>query len=347
MKDNGWGKEPFDLRLTVLRTIRCLPGILLITVLLTILFGGGYYLKNVTFRHPSYVASSTFFVEYTDENWFVNNMFISDYTWNEWLGTDEFQGYILSHLEGASPKGDLGAMLSAEVAYDLRVVKILVRSGDADEANRISKATQPVMTEDFVKGVRDVSSIRLTDFDAAAENLKNVKPVRATVLAAVCSLFAVLCAFLLKDLIFEKLWLPGTIQNRFGIKCAGAPSQSTFAENIGYFFQGKKKVAICPTDESIDPKEVAKKLAELSGNQEWIAVPSPALAPESAKALREMDGILLVAQAGEDITHVQSALQFLEGQDVKVTAAALWDEDAWLLRWYGFGTKKESGAKEG
>ena len=37
-----------------------------------------------------------------------------------------------------------------------------------------------------------------------------------------------------------------------------------------------------------------------------------------------------------------------DGQDVTVTAAALWNEDAWLLRLYGLGMKKEAAAtKEG
>ncbi|MBO7338974.1 MAG: hypothetical protein J6U66_02785 [Lachnospiraceae bacterium] len=348
MKTNGWGKEPFDLRLVVLRTVRSLPGILLATALLTLLFGGGYYLKNITFRQPSYVASSTFFVEYTDENWFVDNMFISDYTWNEWLDTDEFQGFVLEHLEGAAPKGNLDDVMSAEVAYDLRLVTILVRSGDADEANRISKATQPAITEDFTNGVRDVASIRVTDFNAAAENLKNVKPVRAAVLSAVCSLLAVLIAFLLKELIFEKVWLPDTIKNRFGIRCAGAPTESTFAENVKYFFQGQKRIAVCPTGASMDPKEVVAELSKISSDQEWIPMPSPELSPESAEKLREMDGILLVTQAGEDVKHLQGMVSFLEGQDVTVTAAALWNEDAWLLRLYGLGMKKEAAAtKEG
>ena len=116
---------------------------------------------------------------------------------------------------------------------------------------------------------------------------------------------------------------------------------------VKYFFREQKKIAICPVDDSIDPKEVAQKLGAISGDQEWIPVPSPELSPESAKALRDLDGVLLVVSGGEDVKHLQGVLQFLEGQDVHVTAAALWDEDAWLLRWYSFGTKKESAAKEG
>lgn len=43
----SYGKEPFDLRLEVLCLCRNLWKILAVTVLGAVLFGGGYYVKNV------------------------------------------------------------------------------------------------------------------------------------------------------------------------------------------------------------------------------------------------------------------------------------------------------------
>jgi len=42
----SYGKEPFDLRLEVLCLCRNLWKILAVTVLGTVLFGGGYYVKT-------------------------------------------------------------------------------------------------------------------------------------------------------------------------------------------------------------------------------------------------------------------------------------------------------------
>ena len=42
----SYGKEPFDLRLLLLRLGRNLWEILALTILGTVLFGGGYYVKN-------------------------------------------------------------------------------------------------------------------------------------------------------------------------------------------------------------------------------------------------------------------------------------------------------------
>ena len=61
----SYGKEPFDLRLEVLYLCRNLWKILAVTVLGTVLFGGGYYVKNVLLQpDPGYAASSTYKVEY-------------------------------------------------------------------------------------------------------------------------------------------------------------------------------------------------------------------------------------------------------------------------------------------
>ena len=55
----SYGKEPFDLRLMCLRLCRNLWKILAVTVVGTLLFGGGYYVKNVVLQpDPGYAASS-------------------------------------------------------------------------------------------------------------------------------------------------------------------------------------------------------------------------------------------------------------------------------------------------
>ena len=337
MRDNAWGKDPFDLRLTVLRMIRRLPAILAVTALLTIFLGGGYYLKNVTFRQKNYIASTTFSMEYADENWAINNTFINEYTWNVWVQTDEFLSSVEKHLSDAGLQGkELGAGLSASVPSDLRMVTISFSSRDAAQANRVMEAVSAAMTEDFSKGMKDVASIRVIDVEAAAENLKTVKPVRAFVLAAVIGLFTGVMLFLFLEILFEQIWLPESLTSRFGIKNAGIPGTELFWENLKYLFDGKKRVAICPTDQNLDPKEIADALQKkgILKDTEWIPVPCPTLTPSEAAKLQEMDGILLAVNAGEDVKHLQAILDFLSSQDCKTTAATLWNEDAWLLKCY-------------
>lgn len=337
MKDNAWGKEPFDLRLTFLRMIRELPWILVTTALVTIVLGGSYYLKNVTFRQRVYVASSTCQLEFEDPNWYQNSKYINEYTWDVWVRTSEFVGDVLKRLpEGTVSAEELSQVLETELPSDLRMVTVRYSSTDEGKANLVNEAIGKVMEEDFARIHPDIASIRVVDVEKGAENLKTIKPVRAFVLAAVIGLFAGVILFLLKELIFERIWLPETLTNRYGLKNAGIPGTEAFGKNLEYFFGGKKRVAVCPAGKDLDPKEFTERLPKDGDLKEiqWVAMPYPAMAPESAKNLREMDGILILVRAGEDVKHFELTLEFLEAQDCKVTAAALWEEDQWLLKRY-------------
>ena len=337
MKDNAWGEEPFDLRLTVLRMIRELPGILLVTVVITILLGGGYYLRNVTFRHKIYVASTTCHLEYADPNWYQNTKYLNEYTWGIWVQTSVFLEDVRKRLpDGMVSDEDLEQNLKAELQSDLRMVKISYSSDDKKKADQVIEAVGTTMAEEFASIHSDIASICVVDVKKGAENLKTVKPVRAAVLAAVIGLFTGVILFLLRELIFERIWLPSTLTERYGIPNAGIPETDAFRVNLAYFFEGKKRVAVCPAGADMDPQAflTAHKEDGVLKEAEWIAMPYPVMAPESADALRNMDGVLLLVQAGEDVKHLKLMLDFLKGQDVTITAATLWDEDKWLLRQY-------------
>ena len=87
----SYGKEPFDLRLEVLYLCRNLWKILAVTVLGTVLFGGGYYVKNVLLQpDPGYAASSTYKVEYFENPNAAGAYYINEATWNSLIHTGEF-----------------------------------------------------------------------------------------------------------------------------------------------------------------------------------------------------------------------------------------------------------------
>ena len=78
----SYGKEPFDLRLMCLRLCRNLWKILAVTVVGTLLFGGGYYVKNVVLQpDPGYAASSTYKVEYKENPNAAGAYYINEATW--------------------------------------------------------------------------------------------------------------------------------------------------------------------------------------------------------------------------------------------------------------------------
>lgn len=105
-----YGKEPFDLRLTVLCMCRRIPFILAGTVLGTLIFGGGYYVKNVLLREaPLYAAESTYRVKYAvEEEKDVGVVYINQMSWNTYLQSQFFLDAVWGHLE-ESERTEAGA----------------------------------------------------------------------------------------------------------------------------------------------------------------------------------------------------------------------------------------------
>ena len=106
----SYGIEPFDLRLMWRRLCRNLWKILAVTVVGTLLFGGGYYVKNVVLQpDPGYAASSTYKVEYKENPNAAGAYYINEATWNTMIHTGEFLDGVEKHLQEAVERGDDGA----------------------------------------------------------------------------------------------------------------------------------------------------------------------------------------------------------------------------------------------
>ena len=102
LMEASYAKEPFDLRLLLLRLGRNLWKILALTILGTVLFGGGYYVKNVLLQpDPGYAASSTYKVEYVENPNAAGAYYINEATWNSLLHTGEFLDGVETHLQEA------------------------------------------------------------------------------------------------------------------------------------------------------------------------------------------------------------------------------------------------------
>jgi len=356
MWKGNYGKEPFDLRLTVLRFIFHLHWILAFTVAGTLLFGGGYYVKNVIFRpEPHYSATSTYKVDYANENWAQYGTYINETTWNTWVHTKEFLDNVQRHLpeEGASETNisneELSGMLSAKLASDLRVPSTIVTTDNEGLSVLIAAAVEQTMTEDFAVAVpNDISAIRVIDPALAAEEvLWDVRPVRAFVLSAVLSCFFAIVIFLLKELGDDSVLLPSTLYERYGLKTLGTIHSRELRANIDYFCKGMERIAVYPISECINPTEVSQKLSELDNclNGEksmtskpcnrWIPAPTPLLCPDTCSFLRQADGIVLVVKAGSHAgKQLEYVLEFLQQQDCEITCAILWDADERLIKSY-------------
>ncbi len=366
-----YGKEPFDLRLTLLRLLAGLPVIAAVTGLGMLVFGGGYYVKNVLLRgEDPYAATSVYHVEYdTEDEKDVGTVFINEASWNTYLQSELFLSFVQEKLQNSKLQDmgtkELAGMLKAHLESDLRMPSVTVTSPDPEECLLVSWAVERTMEQDFAHEVREIISIEVVDPGDEAEKVApDVRAGRAFLLSAVLSCFFAVVALLLEETGDDSIWLPSTLWRRYGLRTLGTINSKELTENANYFFrdsrkaegngqdrepeQGKDtKAAVCMVQEQLFSLEVVDVLKDAydrgmrsenasGGRIAWFAVDSPISRPEAARKLREADGILLVVKAGKGAGRkLERVLEYLEQQDCMVTAVLLWEADERLIKWYG------------
>ena len=350
-----YGKEPFDLRLTVLRMFRRLGLILAVTLAGTLVFGGGYYVKNVLLQsEPTYRAVSTYRVEYeVAEEKDMSTVHINEMTWNTYVDTKLFLDEVRHYLSGTHSYTDeeLTEALSAVLASNLKVLSTVVITESPEKSLEIAGAVEAALVQEFPEQISEISSVSVMDPAREAERVyPDVRPLRAVILSALLSCFFAVVIVLLKELGDDSIWLPTTVRKRYGLKIVGTLCSPELLENISYLFREKKRIAVCPVQDSIDPAQVLEALRETCGEsgslweeREWLPVPAPVLCPESCRTLRAADGILLVLAAGSHGgKQLEYTMEFLGQQDCEITCVILWNADELLLKaYYGFGGRRE------
>lgn len=350
-----YGKEPFDLRLTVLRMLCKLPVIGLATLLGALAFGGGYYTRHVLLRgQPSYAATSVYRVEYAvDSVEDMMDVYINEMSWNTYLQSDRFLEAVQGHLEEEGipeiSREEIAGAISAAVLSDLRIPSVTVVSDSPEKSVLLARAVEAAMTGELAEGISELASVTVIDpGDTAEEVLPQLRVGRAFAFGGVLGCFFAVIVLLLKETGDDSIWLPASIWRRYGIRTAGTLGSRELAENMRYFFRreeaGKEalsgRVAVCPVQAQLDAEEVLKALREAcpeAAGAGWQAVLSPLGDPRVCRQLREAEGILLAVKAGSHAGRaLEHVLDYLAQQDCHVTAAILWDADEKLIRRYDF-----------
>ncbi len=360
MWEGSYASEPFDLRLTILRMMRNLGRIVLFTLAGTLIFGGGYYVKNVLLGEGiQYEMTITCKMEYTNPPVQSGDYYINDMTWNTYVDSEDFRkmlnesvtfissSFFISDLDTWTEHEEgLAGALNATVASDIHVPSITVSTPVAGKTEFLCQAVQEVLVGSFAESIPEVASIRIIDVSEVTPVKPDVRPLRAIILSAVLSFFFVMVFFLIREISADSIWLPATLRRRYGLSAVGTVNSKEFVRNLQYVFQDQFSVAVCSAHESIDANEVIKalqerKAGEKDGEQakepdkDWIAVNSPMSDEKSTVYLHGADGVLLVVKAGLHTGKpLEYLLEYFAVQDVKVTAAVLWDADERLIRSY-------------
>lgn len=352
MFEGSYGKEPFDLRLTVLRMIRQWKLIAAVTLAGTLLVTAIYCLDNILLKGAAeYRAVSTYRIDYGVDGEDINLVMINSYTWNTYMHTEEFLGFVRNRLAGSGFEGlsdeELGGYIQGNVESDLRVPSTIVTTEDDAKTAAIARAVEEAAVLDFAKGIGEIRDIRVIDHGKTEKVPPDLRVGRAAVLGAVLTFFFTAVILILKELGDDSIWLPASIRHRYGLKTAGTLKSRELKENICYLFSGKAQAAVCPVQEECDLTETVKILKDIcrgtdAENTDWLTVPSPLACPESAERLRAAEGLLLAVKAGAHAgKQLEYVLEFLAQQDCEVTCVILLEADESLLkRYYGFKARK-------
>ena len=267
-----YGREPFDLRLTMLRMLYKLPLILGLTLLGSLVLGGGYYAKNVLLRGESmYSAASRYRIEYAvEEEKDVGTVYINQMSWNTYLRSDMFLESLKEKLTDMSNDIELGEIdvsrlgdsLEAVVESDLRLLTVVVSTKSPERSVQIAEAVEAVLTGGFAEEIREIETIKVIEAgNSANEVVPDVRVGRAFALSAVLSCFFAVLILLLKETGDDGVWLPSTLWKRYGLRAAGTLESKELRENMGYFFsQSSGAVAVCGSQEDIDTSKVLESL---------------------------------------------------------------------------------------
>lgn len=236
-----YGKEPFDLRLTVLRMLYRLPVIAAATVLGMLVFGGGYYVKNVLLRSRHlFAATSVYRVEYNvDSEEELQTSYINAMSWNTYMHSQMFLEMLQPHLADGRKltEQELAESLEAFLWSDLRMPMVTVTTEEPERTEEILRVVDAVMTQDF--SLREIDSIAVIDPGRAEEVIPDIRVGRAVILSALLSCFFAVIVLLLKETGDDSIWLPGTIWKRYGLKVAGTLESRELLQNLQYFFDEK------------------------------------------------------------------------------------------------------------
>ena len=313
----AYGKEPFDMRLFWLLSIRRLWVVLAGALAGTVLVGGIYYVKNVTLGGViPYTMDSKYYLEYAvDPSDQQTYSYFASYTWNDLLKSEAMVSEMLEGLSVLMTAEELTASFEPELMSDLRICYIHTTNEDAEKVREIDRVVGQAIIA-VGERQRELQEVSLLDRGQPRLAMPDLRTLRACLLGAVSGTFFALFGLGLYEILEEKVQVPGTLARRYGVPVAGYVSREgkpsgELTAQLAHLFRNKKRVGLTAVNRELDLCGVAKLLEKqeewetvsgkrTSGGREYTAIPSLCQAPEAGEALRGQEGILLLVQADHD-----------------------------------------------
>lgn len=350
MWEGNFAKEPMDFRLLGLRFLKKIWIVLVAAVIGTLLAGGVYLGTKVIGPLRQYQAQSMYFIEFaTDPRLDDAYSYYNDYTWNVWISTDEFVNRIQSKLTTEMTDETLRGYLFADLPADLRMpVSIITTPDEALTMEIVGAAEQTFM--EMPEFQREIESVRVVSSPDKAEPVTGGKEVFRVCFLSFLGCFLTGACILLWYLIWEpSIFLPSTFEKRYKIPMLGTVNSVDLKVNYDYLLSDAQDIALTAVCGETDLNAVRELLlgemdiTECESPKVITCVPALLQCPEAAERLRKADGVILTVEAGmRNAKQIEYTLELFAKQDIRVTAALLWEADETLIKCYYFGSKKDN-----
>ena len=216
-----YSKEPVDLRLMGLVSLRRLRFVIYGVCLGAILFGGLYYLaKNVLSGETVYSSEAEVYLEYTD-GMELENIYINKHTWETLVYNDYINAYAEDVLGREIEPSEAEEKVSATLLTDARIVVITAKSINLNDAKDFADAYAKAVCK-FAPELKEIYSARiLRNATAPAivgfEDRTWAMTIAGAIVGFVLSLLGVILYFVWDT----SIYVPITSEVRYGIPALG------------------------------------------------------------------------------------------------------------------------------
>lgn len=365
MWETKYAREPIDYRLFFLKLLKKIWVFPLAAIIGALVVGGVYCLVNFGIKDGyKYRARTIYYVTYADDATGKEYDYYNYFTWQEVMHTDYFTEGLSKAMGGSLSKDEIIANTLATVESDVRYLYTKSTAGSVDEAIKLEREVEKLMLA-FPEGKKEIESIVIVD-EPGEDDTEDVSLIfvkRAVIFGAVIGLIAAVIMSVFYACVDTSVYLPSTLEKRYGILSLGAVSMKEFGANVREFLGDKKKVAIIKADGtpanirqvysgeegdvSLDIRSMKKLISHsgedsvidaLSGDYEKVIfedIFSDKTEEDVYKKIKECDAAVIMAKAGaHNGKKIERLLEQLSRQDIKPVAFALAGEDEWLIRSY-------------
>lgn len=339
MWECNYGSEPIDMKLLVLRFVKKIWIVILAAILGTLLIGGPYYLRKVTFGPAKeYQAVTDFYIDYALLETGEQHTYFNQTTWTQLIGDDVFTDKILGYLQDSTiTKEMLRESLYATMLSDTRIVTTTVTTNNPELTMKINDALLLAM-DDFGQEQKEIAGVRILQQPAEAELVKaDVRTFRACMLGTVIFVFVtllwMLCAFILDD----SVRVPITFERRYRLPMLGTVNSKEMPALFKKLCTENSSLIVL--DEDVDAEKVVASIAEKTGcTLKAVSIDGLLQGLEkkdSGTAVEKTTEMILVVKAGNhNGKAIEKTLSICKKCDADVKAALLWDADEALIKRY-------------